>query len=370
MNAFQQKVKLLQGVITGEAAFTGPFYVTVDITCRCNIHCVSCLFHSPLLDKPSNVNKEIQDIPYDLFKRLCNELKVLGTRQIILCGEGEPFLHPRLFDLVSAAKDTGFSVILYTNGTLLDEAGIKQLIDLRLDILKVSFFAGSPEEYQNNYPIDDPANYRKVVEGLKLLAHFKAEKKSKLPLVTLCHPINKNNFRHIDAMAQWAHTTGCNAISFTPHHNFRGGYMPLSLSKTEEKFVLFSLHKVKKSLNAFSIEHNVKQLLRRYKIGEAVWEKLPCYIGWFHATTKMDGRVFPCCRCDLPMGNLHEQQFHEIWNNSAYRTFRKTALTCRGLASMAKQCDCAFCGYVGDNVRVHNIFRWVRPFSLSLKREK
>ncbi len=94
MTTFRQKAKLLQGLLMGEVAHTGPFYATIDITCRCNIHCASCLFHSPQLNIPSDGNKEIKDIPYDLFKRLCNELKAMGTRQIILCSDGEPFLHP------------------------------------------------------------------------------------------------------------------------------------------------------------------------------------------------------------------------------------------------------------------------------------
>ena len=150
MTTFQQKAKLLQGLLTGEVAHTGPFYATVDVTCRCNLHCVCCQFHSSLLNMPSDGDKAIKDIPYDLFKRLCNELKAMGTSQIILCGDGEPFLHPRLFDLISVAKDAGFHVMLFTNGTLLNEAKLKYLIDLRLDILKVSMYARFSEEYKNN----------------------------------------------------------------------------------------------------------------------------------------------------------------------------------------------------------------------------
>jgi len=150
MAALRQKIKLFIGLLTGAIAYTGPFYVTIDITCRCNIHCVCCQFHSSLLNIPSDGNKAIKDIPYDLFKRLCNELKAMGTSQIILCGDGEPFLHPRLFDLISVAKDAGFHVMLFTNGTLLNEAKLKYLIDLRLDILKVSMYARFSEEYKNN----------------------------------------------------------------------------------------------------------------------------------------------------------------------------------------------------------------------------
>ena len=136
MAALKQKIKLFRGLLTGAIAYTGPFYVTIDITCRCNLHCVCCQFHSSLLNIPSDGDK---DIPYDLFKKLCNELKAMGTSQIILCGDGEPFLHPHLCDLISVAKVAGFHVMLFTNGTLLDETRLKYLIDLRLDILKVSY---------------------------------------------------------------------------------------------------------------------------------------------------------------------------------------------------------------------------------------
>jgi MoaA/NifB/PqqE/SkfB family radical SAM enzyme len=57
---------------------------------------------------------------------------------MVLPGEGESFVHPRPVELVAAAKDAGFEVILYTNGTLLDESSLRALVALSLDVLKIS----------------------------------------------------------------------------------------------------------------------------------------------------------------------------------------------------------------------------------------
>ena len=280
---------------------------------------------------------------------------------MILIGEGEPFLHPRLFELISAAKRIGLNVTLLTNGTMLDEARVRLLIDSHLDILKVSCWASSSDEYQRNYPGADPDNFQKIIAGLQRLAHTKAKYGAKLPRVVLHQPINANNFQSVEAMAELAHRTGCNMLSFSPFKTRRGKLAHLSLSPDQERLLCFTLSRMKKKLASLSITHNIDQTLLRYKIGEAVWEKLPCYIGWLHARIKVDGTVLPCNPCDLPMGNLKENSLRAIWNDVPYKDFRKKTRSRRNLIAMGSHCDCGFCCHVEDNVRVHRIFRWVPP---------
>jgi hypothetical protein len=50
-----------------------------------------------------------------------------------------------------------FRVTLITNGTFLEEASIRFLVNAQLDILKMSLGASSPEEYEQSYPQTDPA---------------------------------------------------------------------------------------------------------------------------------------------------------------------------------------------------------------------
>lgn len=184
MATFYQKIKLLKGLLTGEVAHTGPFYVDVDLTRRCNLQCLGCPYHSSYLNITPPRNPDVIDMPLDLVKQLYNELRTMNTHSLILQGAGEPFLHPGIFDMISGAKAAGFHLTLLTNGTLLDQDAVQALIDARLDTLKVSLWASSTEQYQQNYPGTNPDSFRKVVDGLKLLASLKAERKVCFPLST------------------------------------------------------------------------------------------------------------------------------------------------------------------------------------------
>ena len=364
MATFYQKTNLLRALLTGDVAQTGPFYVTVDITRRCNLQCPDCQYHSPFLNRPSLKDQGTMDIPVHRFEKLCNDIKIMGTKNLILTGEGEPFLHPYMFDLISVAKRAGFRITLITNGTLLNENNIQSLLDSCLDILKVSLWANSPGEYKKNYPGSKSDNFEMIVDGLKLLKNFKSEKNTKFPDVVLHQPITRQNYKNINSRIALAYTTGCNTLSFSPVWSWRD---ESALSPDEVKHLYFLLTRLRKRLGSLSLKHNIDETLVRYKIGETVWEKLPCYIAWHHTRIRANCNVVPCQRCDLTMGNLKEISFNEIWNGSKYREFRKKTLTRKGLASMGEFCDCRFCCYAGDNMKVHRLFRWVSPFVPWLK---
>lgn len=363
MATFYEKMKLLKGLLSGDVAYTGPFFVNVDLTSRCNLQCIGCRFHSPLLNEPSPRDIcDIEDMPLSFFERLCKELKTIGTKSITLTGEGEPFLHPFLSDIISEAKRGGFHVTLVTNGTLLNKSIIEHLINSRLDILKVSLWAGTPREYEKNYPETKLIFLSKVTKGLKLLADLKTEQNSKFPFVVLHYPINRYNYKTIDAMVDLAHATGSNALSFSPFKTFRGKFDSLALTQDDEKIVRNSLLKINERSNSLSVKYNIKEVIQRYDIGADVWQKLPCYIAWLHARVLVDGTVFACHRSNLSMGNLNENSLYEIWNGSAYRKFRRKATNLKGLASLSENCDCNFCGFIINNVDIHKLFKWFSPF--------
>jgi radical SAM protein with 4Fe4S-binding SPASM domain len=137
------------------------------------------------------------------------------------------------------------------------------------------------------------------------------------------------------------------------------------LSAEEEQRVRIKLSKVREQLKSLSLEHNIDLALLRFETKYPLWEKLPCYIAWFHARVTVDGEIQPCGRCDgnVTFGNLNEGTFHEIWNSPAARAFRRKTLTRKGLAEMSRNCRCSSCCYVHDISRIHRVFRWLRPFA-------
>ncbi|MFC1851296.1 radical SAM protein [candidate division CSSED10-310 bacterium] len=359
MATFTEKLKLLQGLLTGDWAYIGPFFVNVDVTRRCNLRCIGCRFHSPLLKEPQHHDTPVEDISLPLFERLCGELKSLKTRTITLTGEGEPLLHPDLPEIIYCAKKHGFVVTLVTNGTLLNADLIQCLLETRLDILKVSIWAGSKNEYEENYPGTNPLFFTKVLQGLKLLAAQKSSHHSKLPFVVLHHPITRLNHFALEKIVDLALTTGCDALSFSPTKTFKGKFDSLALDPAAEKQVRDTLIQIGKQLDTGPLKHNVDEIIKRYSIGGAVWQKMPCYIAWLHARVLVDGTVLPCHRSFLAMGNLNNCSLQDVWNNGPYRTFRRKAAQQQSL----EECDCHFCGFVVVNTRIHQFFKWFAPLT-------
>jgi AdoMet-dependent heme synthase len=362
-----EKANLLKGLIDGETAYTSPFFVAVDVTRRCNLSCLHCRYHSCLSKFPSPVHSEISDMDPEILSKLLDELKTIGTREIIFAGEGEPLLYPNIFEAISSAKEARLRVNLVTNGTLLNETTIRKLIEMRLDLLTVSVWASSKEEYEKLYPGTQPAYFNKALDAMKLVTDLKAGEKSRLPALRLHRPISRDNFKTVETALNQAFAAGCNQLTIAPVHTLKGADRTYKLSAEEQKDLFSSLSRMKKGLRGQSIENNFGVARDLYRIGEEVWNTVPCYNGWVYARIRIDGTVFPCSRCDLPMGSLSEKSLSQIWRGESYRSFRKTASTRKGLESMKDQCVCGYCCHIRNNVKVHRLFKWIAPLAPVLR---
>jgi len=361
MATFLQKVELLRGLLTGNAAKTDPIFITLDVTRRCNLQCIGCPYHSEYAKVLPPRNPGMMDMTVDFVNRLCHELKTTRTRSIIIEGSGEPFLNPHIFDIISVIKAAGFQLTVLTNGTLLNRKVIQQLVEAKVDMIKVSLWASSIEEYRLNYPGVNPSkNFKKVLDGLKLFADIKAEQKSHFPVVWIHNPITLYNFRSINAMVDLAIKMRCNGLSFAPLVNLFRETLNSAFLLDEEQLIEHSLMDAKKRLEAYSIQHNISNWLTCREIGEKVWEKFPCYTAWFHARIRADGTVLPCCHCDLELGNLNLTSFKNFWKSPTIQAFRHQTSTREGL--MRLDCDCRSCWHVQDNKRIHQVLKWLSPF--------
>jgi MoaA/NifB/PqqE/SkfB family radical SAM enzyme len=358
----RDRARLLRGLLSGQVAAVGPFFVDVDLTSRCNLQCVGCPYHSPHVEGQSPGESPGRDLRPNLFEGLCRQLRAMGTYNLILQGSGEPCLHGDLPEMVKFAKALGFHVELITNGTLLTRERVEALLAAGLDRLKVSLWASSPQQYEHIYPGTDPKYFARVVEGLERVAALKAERNSDRPVLAVYQPLSRHNYQTIDAMIDLVLNCGCNGLLFAPLGTNLGELASLALDSDEKRLVQGSLLRARQRLDSLGLQHNIDQALLRYELGPDVWKTLPCYITWLHARVRADGNVQPCGRCEsVNFGNLNEQPFQEIWNGAAIRGFRRKAMTSKGLASIAERCDCSYCCFVFDSANVHRVFRWFAP---------
>jgi pyruvate-formate lyase-activating enzyme len=124
-----------------------PSQIIVDVTEVCNLACVHCAH--PAFKKSEHYAGRSLDPA--LNEKLVEEVREQGqncTQYIRYTSNGEPLIHRHIFEMIEvAAKNSGVTVALTTNGTLLNQQRIERLLATGVDVVDISIDAFSPETY-------------------------------------------------------------------------------------------------------------------------------------------------------------------------------------------------------------------------------
>lgn len=85
----------------------------------CNLACKHCYISPPFLRPHEAEANPKKFVDVDLFEKVVVEALPLGLQSVKFTG-GEPLLHPRFRDLVTVAVRHDLSIVVETNGTLVD----------------------------------------------------------------------------------------------------------------------------------------------------------------------------------------------------------------------------------------------------------
>lgn len=125
-----------------------PSQIVVDTTEVCNLKCVHC--PHPVFKLSEHYGARHLDP--ELNKKLVDEVAKAGRdscQYIRYTSNGEPLMHPQAHEMIQYAVDhSGTFVTLTTNGTILNEKKMEQLISSGLHMIDVSIDAFTAETYQ------------------------------------------------------------------------------------------------------------------------------------------------------------------------------------------------------------------------------
>ncbi len=347
-NIFKQYVRQLKafffsnyldiiGVFDGLYAYKGPVFAQIDLTNNCNNDCIGCWCNSPLLEE-KKIDSEVkkQTIPFKRVIKLIDELYKMGTNHIYYAGGGEPFMHPQIMEILRHTKKRGLICYVNTNFTLIDEKKVKELIDLKVDHLIVSVWAGTPEVYSATHPNKNEETFLKIKEILKLLN----SRKHKYPIIKLYNVIFNMNYYDIEAMIALAIQTNSETIEFAVIDTIPGKTDKLLLNDREIHILFENCKKLKENYVTRNSENKLQllgfeQFLRRISNINAksaeydsnIIGNMPCYAGWVFARILADGNVNSCLKSHrFPVGNILDQDFRTIWNGSLQKYFRQKTI--------------------------------------------
>jgi sulfatase maturation enzyme AslB (radical SAM superfamily) len=124
-----------------------PKIIAFELSSLCQMKCIHCPHGHGMINK-----KGLMD--WQLFEAVMEDIETWRNLadtdpKIVLYGNGEPFLHPRLIDFVQYCTDHGFYKSLSTNVQLVSNEKAGALSRAGLDFIKLSFWGDNREEYES-----------------------------------------------------------------------------------------------------------------------------------------------------------------------------------------------------------------------------
>jgi radical SAM protein with 4Fe4S-binding SPASM domain len=310
------------------------FYIQWHITNLCNLRCKHC--YQDDFSKKSDLDwaglKKVSD-------NLLNTLMKWDKTACIHLTGGEPLLKPELFPLLNDLDQQSMveELGIITNGFPIDREMIRKLSSFsKLKKIKISLDGGDAE---TNDSIRQKGTFDKVMQNLPLI-----KEKERFEILFMFTAMKKN-FRSLPSLFKLCQDLGVNGLiieRFIPLGRGRE-VMGEVLSKEEWKEMIGML------LDFFSTEREEHSLLpyQAFQVsfceGEPELLGAPCIVGVDGLCIMPEGRVFPCRRFPISIGNLLETPLKKIWKESDLLEELRKKENLKGKCGRCEMRDCRGC---------------------------
>lgn len=378
---------VLAGIVHGSRGFGGPYQASFSLSNRCNLRCIHCYFHSPLLRLPNffdvreargrraampardDVNgRQRLDAHPGHTRAIIDQLLGMGTWRFHFSGSGEPLLHADAIEFMARIKKAGRECVVNTNGTLIDGPTADVLVAMGLDELRVTTMAGTAETYARTHPGSPAGAFEELRERLRSLLERRSAAGARRPVVNLVDVVVRQNVEGLADFARFAREIGADGAILQPMDDVGDPQLAeLVPTDAEAATVVRGLPQVRRTLDEGGLRHNLDRFLmvfNRRLDTRLLYRTIPCYMGWVSLRVQVGGDVYPCHRCYHPVGNAYESSVREIWNGPRYRSFRREAAFINKRGTPVDGCSCDSCCHNTTNVR---IFQHLHPLSGSLR---
>jgi len=141
----------------------------IEPTNTCNLRCTFCFV-------TEGMTREGGFMEFDLFKKIIDDSPDL--EHLCMHNWGEPLLHKDIFRMIEYAKNKGVNyVVMNTNGTLLTNKMIDQIVDSKLDIIRFSI-DGSAETFKRVRGVE----LQNIEQNINKLKKVKEKRRPKLKM--------------------------------------------------------------------------------------------------------------------------------------------------------------------------------------------
>jgi len=288
----------------------GPLTVGWDITHMCNLRCKHCY---------ANAGKRIEEeFALEEIKKIVDELDSLGTVLIALAG-GEPMLRKDIYEIISYIKSKGMEVFLNTNGTMINEDTIIELINAGLTHIEISV-DGLEEDHDF---IRGKGSFEKVLNALEICKKYNIK-------VGIMSTLFKHNYKNIPNFIDYFYDKGVVGIGFLrfiPSGRGKENNNILAMETMARKEAIEMVYKKRIQYGedfylkietpvSYLVAKEYDELMNKHKYTSFM--QRGCDGGILSCQILSSGLVTFCPQMGIGNYNLHEYSMEFIWQNDEY----------------------------------------------------
>lgn len=265
--------------------------LTIEPNNICNLACVMCPY--------KRMKRKKETMSLELFKRIVDEGKKLGCKEVHLTQYNEPFTDKHLFERLAYIRKKSMKSSFYSNAMLLDKKMREKLLKNPVDLIRFSVDGVKKETLES---IRKGANYEKIVNNITSLYKEKNEKKQKFPVIEVFFTILDRNRKEAEEFLKFWEGK-CDFVSLYPADSRESG-----------KFV---------------------------EVNYANLKPYPCF-NPKKVLVLSNGKVALCCvdvDGEVELGDLKKQTLKEILNSKRFKEIYKSQMERKCNIKMCKNCS-------------------------------
>lgn len=274
--------------------------VSFNVTKKCNLYCEHCYRNS----------KEDVDLSDELSteeaKKLFRDIRSAGFNMLKLSG-GEPLMREDIFELAEYADSLGLYTCLGSNGTLIDEENIENIKNY---IKSVAISIDSTDKRIHNSFRGCDGAFDAAIRGIRILK----DNNVKFQINTT---ISKVNLHEIRNLLDFANDLGASSVHvlFLVKTGRGKNLDKVYLTKDEYVFAIKEVLNYKSDLFIKpTCAPQSTVIAKELELDPRV--KKACIAGTNYCSVVYDGSVNICPYANVKAGNVKEDSFYNIWNES------------------------------------------------------
>lgn len=302
-------------------------WIQVEISSYCNASCIYC----PHTIYRGNWQNKYLSIEY--FRNLIPAFRKASL--VYLQGWGEPFTHPRFFEMLEIAKAAGCKVGTTTKGTLLNRETIEKMVSEESDVIGFSI-AGLDKK---NDSIRKGTRIKKVLKCIEEIHRVKARFGLDIPEIHIDYMLLRSGLDDIDKIPAFLGNVGASQTVVSSLSYIASPEMETEYIHASGEAGYFEL---KERLKEVRSNAALKGVDVHFHIVSPVRKNFSCIKNIPKAVdVGSDGSISPCVMKQIPVrgenyhyfrgqrqqqqnlsfGNINKNSLNTIWYGQDYQQF-------------------------------------------------